>query len=596
MTDRLLMQHPEKYYTEHKAQYSKERSSIKSALNISSSIRLLVFIGIGVGIYLGRSNYQIILAIVLLGIAAFLFLITRHSKLQYKRDLLQALIDANETELRVLKRDFYDLPDGKNFTQEQDFYSQDIDLFGRGSFFQYTNRTSLKSGGALLAHLFTANDIENIIEKQEAVKELGTLPEWRQRFTAIASLVKAEVTGELVVSWLKDYKPFIPSKAKVLSYVFSGISILVVSAYFLNILSGYWVGGIFGLGLLITGRFVKKINALSAQTGKIESTFEQYHKLLAEIEEQDMTSVLLSRKRTKVVSPSQSSSTTLKRFARLLDSFDQRNNIIVGFLTNGFFLRDLAIVSGIEKWIETYKNDVEVWFEVIAFFDAYNSLGNYDFNHPEHTYPVISNGITTLEAEGAAHPLLDPTIAIRNTIKIENEQFFIITGANMAGKSTFLRTVALQIVMGNMGLPVCARSASYNPIKLITSMRTTDSLTDDESYFFSELKRLKFIVDEIKMGRYFIILDEILKGTNSTDKAIGSRKFVDKLVASGATGIIATHDLSLCEAADDLENVENYYFDARIEDDELYFDYTFKKGICKNMNASFLLKKMEIVE
>jgi len=166
----------------------------------------------------------------------------------------------------------------------------------------------------------------------------------------------------------------------------------------------------------------------------------------------------------------------------------------------------------------------------------------------------------------------------------------------MAGKSTFLRTIALQIVMGNIGLPVCAEKTVYTPIKLITSMRTTDSLTDDESYFFSELKRLKFIVNEIKNDHYFIILDEILKGTNSTDKAIGSRKFVDKLVNSKSTGIIATHDLSLCEASKELLKVKNYFFDARIENDELYFDYTFKEGICQNMNASFLLKKMGIVD
>ena len=127
-------------------------------------------------------------------------------------------------------------------------------------------------------------------------------------------------------------------------------------------------------------------------------------------------------------------------------------------------------------------------------------------------------------------------------------------------------------------------------------MRTSDSLTDDESYFFSELKRLKFIVDEIKDDQYFIVLDEILKGTNSTDKALGSRKFVEKLVASKSTGIIATHDLSLCDAAKDLSQIQNFFFDAQIIDDELYFDYKFKEGICKNMNASFLLKKMEIVE
>jgi DNA mismatch repair ATPase MutS len=178
---------------------------------------------------------------------------------------------------------------------------------------------------------------------------------------------------------------------------------------------------------------------------------------------------------------------------------------------------------------------------------------------------------------------------------IENEQFFIVTGANMAGKSTFLRTVSLHIVMANVGLPVCAKSSQYMPVKLITSMRTSDSLTDDSSYFFSELTRLKYIVDLIQKEPYFIVLDEILKGTNSTDKAIGSRKFVEKLVASNATGIIATHDLSLCEIEKNLEDVKNYYFDAEVIDDELHFDFKLKQGICQNMNASFLLKKMDIV-
>jgi len=193
------------------------------------------------------------------------------------------------------------------------------------------------------------------------------------------------------------------------------------------------------------------------------------------------------------------------------------------------------------------------------------------------------------------HPLLDAKKRVASDLTINNQEFFIVTGANMAGKSTFLRTVSLHIVMANVGLPICATSSNYQPIKLITSMRTSDSLTDDSSYFFSELTRLKFIVDAIQTEPYFIILDEILKGTNSTDKAIGSKKFVEKLVASHATGIIATHDLSLCEIETQLEPVKNYYFDAQIINDELFFDYKFKKGICQNMNASFLLKKMEII-
>jgi len=232
---------------------------------------------------------------------------------------------------------------------------------------------------------------------------------------------------------------------------------------------------------------------------------------------------------------------------------------------------------------------------VVFFFDAQNSLANFHFNHTTFIFPEITTEKGVVQSTNLGHPLLKVDKRIDNDFTIDKEQFFIVTGANMAGKSTFLRTISLSIVMANCGLPVCAESFKYSPIKLITSMRTTDSLTEDESYFYSELKRLKFIVDEIKTTDYFIILDEILKGTNSKDKAIGSKKFVEKLTKSKSTGIIATHDVSLCELENEFPDIKNYYFDAEIIDDELHFDYTLKGGICKNMNASFLLKKMEIV-
>jgi DNA mismatch repair ATPase MutS len=315
-----------------------------------------------------------------------------------------------------------------------------------------------------------------------------------------------------------------------------------------------------------------------------------------EVENESFSSEILTAKRNLVVQSDTKTSTVLKKFSRYLDVLGQGDIMLFGPIINGFTLRNLRQCYNIEQWIKAYEKNVPAWFEVITFFDAYNSLGNFAFNHPAYSYPTISDGDSVLNIKGAGHPLLHEATMVKNDIQINSEEFFIVTGANMAGKSTFLRTVSLQIVMGNIGLPVCADAFTYSPIKLITSMRTTDSLTDDESYFFSELKRLKFIVDEIKTDRYFIILDEILKGTNSTDKAIGSRKFVEKLVGSNSTGIIATHDLSLCAAADELSEVKNYYFDAQIIDDELFFDYTFKPGICENMNASFLLKKMEIVD
>ena len=589
------MTEPTAFYEGQIKTYQKEVSEIKRKLNISSTIRLAVFLATAASVYFTLGNTQLLMGCIIAGIIAFLLLVSRHSQLQHKRDLTKALLERNETELKVLNRDFYDLPDGSEFHNPEHVFSQDIDLFGRGSFFQYFNRTALDSGSLKLVSMLLSNNIEGISQKQEAVKELGELPEWRQLFSAIASLVSTDLSADSVLLWLKDYSSFVPKQMKLISRIFSVISLLTLGSYFIGFIAGWWVFVVFGIGLLISGRFFGRINMLSAHTGKIQTTFTQYASLLSRIEEQEFASDLLVNKRKMVITSEQSSSSILRAFSKHLDALDQRNNFIIGLISNGFFLRDLSIVHNIEGWIATHRDAVEDWFEVIAFLDAYNSLGNYAFNHQAHVFPEITETGTTLVTTGAAHPLLDPTTAVRNDITIKNDEFFIITGANMAGKSTFLRTVALQIVMGNVGLPIFATSASYTPIKLITSMRTTDSLTDDESYFFSELKRLKFIVDQIETDRYFIILDEILKGTNSTDKAEGSRKFIDKLVGAGATGIIATHDLSLCEAANDLKEVKNYYFDAQIINDELFFDYTFKEGICQNMNASFLLKKMGIV-
>lgn len=584
------------FYTQRIKDCNQRAEELKSLLQGSSLLRLIVFLAAAFSVYFFMGNTKVILAIVLVTIILFVFLVSRHSNLQYKYHKQRALIKINEIELDVLHRKFHNLPTGDEFKDPAHHFSQDIDLFGKGSFYQYCNRTSLEQGSETLSNILTENSIDGILSKQKAIAELAEKPEWRQEFSAIATLVKAEVSYKTINAWVEKYITFVPKIMRYVPMVFSIVSVALFVLYFLGFISGYFIGGWFVLGLAVTGIFFKKVSKLANDAGKVQSTFQQYQKLIVEIENETFSSELLKEKKNEIVRDGKKTSVVLHQFSRILGALDQRNNMIIGFLGNGFLLWDLQQSYKIEQWIAEHGKQVCKWFNVIAFFDAYNSLGNYRYNHPNYVFPDISNKKEVLKAENAAHPLLDPAKSVANSIDIGNEEFFIVTGANMAGKSTFLRTVSLQIVMANVGLPVCATKANYNPIKLITSMRTTDSLTDDESYFFSELKRLKFIVDEIRNDRYFIVLDEILKGTNSTDKAKGSRKFVEKLVGSKSTGIIATHDLSLCEAAKELKEVKNYYFDAEIIDNELHFDYKFKKGICQNMNASFLLKKMEIVD
>lgn len=589
------MNNPQEFYKNQISLHSQSLKKVKKQLAISSSIRLSVFLAITAGVYYGYPNTQIIIGSIVIGVIGFIYLVTRHSNLTYIKNKLEKLLNINQLELDVFKGDISKLSSGSEYTDPTHFYSHDIDLFGEHSFFQYTNRTATLAGKNKLAEILAANTIDTIEKKQEAIKNISILPKWRQEFSAIASLAEVSTSISVIQKWLQNYTLVIPKIMRILPAILSTISVLLLVLLFVEIITFNMFIIWFFVGLGITGTQLKKINTLYRNSNQAKDTFEQYYKLVDKIENTKFEAALLQEKQQLVIDQKEKASLTLKQFADILNAFDQRNNMLFGVLANGLFLWDLLQSYRIEKWITKNHDKVAQWFEVIAFFDAYNSLGNFAFNNPKYIYPTITQKTTVLNAKQLGHPMLNPAKRVDNDMIIDKEQFLIITGANMAGKSTFLRTVALQIVLSNIGLPICATTCTYRPIKLISSMRTSDSLSDDASYFFSELTQLKKIVNALETDEYFIILDEILKGTNSKDKAAGSRKFVEKLVKAKATGIIATHDLSLCEIATELPQVKNRFFDAQIINDELYFDYKFKDGICQNMNASFLLKKMGIV-
>lgn len=589
------MNNPLAYYQQHTEIYKAITEKLYKRMTTLSLLRVLVFIITGFSVYLMFQYWQTALFLGVVGVVIFIYLLSKHTDVKAFWNFNKALLEINIEEIKIASGDFHSRDEGIKFKDPNHFYSLDIDLFGRGSFFQFINRTTINEGAQKLANTLLANKVEDIVLRQKAIKELSTKVEWQQQYLATSSLVNVETPANDIINWLQNYKPFLPKKMKWIPLIITLSTVIIFTLTIFKVISMTFIGYWLFVGLGITGIYVKKTNQLSSKTDKVKDTFRQYALLLKRIENEKFTSALLLKKQQQIQSEDIKASIIFKKLSKSLDALDNRNNIIGAIFGNGYFLTDIKNAYRIEQWINKYANKVEDWFEVVSFFDAYCSLGGFAFNHPEFVYPEIETNEVVIKVENLGHPLLNKNKRIDSDLTIKNEQFFIVTGANMAGKSTFLRTVSLHIVMANVGLPVCAKSSKYSPVKLITSMRTTDSLTDDSSYFFSELTRLKYIVDTIKKEPYFIVLDEILKGTNSTDKAIGSRKFVEKLVASNATGIIATHDLSLCEIEKERDEVKNFYFDAQIINDELYFDYTLKEGICQNMNASFLLKKMEIV-
>jgi DNA mismatch repair ATPase MutS len=259
-------------------------------------------------------------------------------------------------------------------------------------------------------------------------------------------------------------------------------------------------------------------------------------------------------------------------------------------------LWDIMQVLRLEHWKKANKAEVETWFSVLFLFDELNSFAGFAFNHPQAVFPVFSKQFE-IKAIDVKHPFIASEKCVGNDISIANwGQFNIVTGANMAGKSTYLRTVGINLIMAMTGMPVLAKSFAFQPVDVFTGIKTSDSLQDGESYFFAELKRLKALIDLLEEGKQvFIILDEILRGTNSADKQKGSLGLIRQFIRLGASGFIATHDLALGELVKSYpENIRNKRFEVEIENNELVFDYKLKDGISQNLNATFLMKKMGI--
>jgi DNA mismatch repair ATPase MutS len=274
-----------------------------------------------------------------------------------------------------------------------------------------------------------------------------------------------------------------------------------------------------------------------------------------------------------------------------------RLNFLTAVFVNSLFLYDLRCVYRLEKWKADNGSRLPKWLEAISQAEILSSVANFAYNHPHCQFPSIHQEYA-IRAENIGHPLLDPEECITNSVTIgPAPSVLIITGANMAGKSTFLRSLGVNVVLALAGSPVYATSFRCPVIPLRSGMRTADSLKDHESYFYAELNRLKSIMDELREGQpLFILLDEILKGTNSTDKQKGSIALVRQLLEHPCLGIVATHDLALGALSEQHSSVHNFCFEASIENDQLSFDYKLKPGLAQNMNATFLMKKMGIIK
>lgn len=590
------------YHAHKKENADATLARVKKKITTNAFSRFAAFASI-FGFMFGMAETSLILAVCcsILSLIAFLALVGHHVRLHKKRKYWQAVSIICTNEIEACNHVFSSFQSGKGYIDPKHTYSYDLDLFGSGSVFQMINRTVTTAGEKKLADILLHGNtnVRQIIIKQESIMELASTPDLLTHFRAVGS------TSEIV----EEDKKKIGNWTNTKSYVSNNRTLNIIRILFpsLTLLSLVFLisagtgallfVSLFLLNLTITGFFFKKTNVEHNRVSAFLNLLKKYKGLLSSFGHLHFSSELLQDIVSELHNEHGHAETALSDLSKKVNAFDSRLNFVAAIVLQGLLLWDFQCLFGIEKWRQNYGQHLLKWLSTIAEFDSLVSMATYAFNNPNYIYPN-PNAATILETKGIGHPLIPASVRVANSFLADKKGgFIIITGANMAGKSTFLRTIGVNLVLAMAGMPVCAETFNFKPTNLFTSMRTSDSLSENESYFYAELRRLKEIIDSLEEGKeLFIILDEILKGTNSVDKQKGSQMGLEKILRLGGTGIIATHDLALTKIEEKHPGkIKNQCFEVEIDNTTIKFDYKLYNGVTQKMNAIILMEQMGII-
>lgn len=613
------MTSPAQNYAQLETQNESLRQKQAQKANIVAALRLATILSLLVGayFYFNAQNWVALAAVIgVLGFG-FLALVFIHAHIKEQETLFALLTKINRDEQAYLNGDLSAFDSGEAFINPEHPYTYDLDMFGNLSFFQHLNRTATSFGRADLAQNLAHPATSDILLRQEAIKELAQNIEWRQYFQAKGQMFAAK--DERInhfKTWLEKPSPMQNrSFFRAISYV---LPVLTVIALILNIATDWdMANNLFkALGLLnlvLVASQQKHIKHEHELLSNMSLSFQKYGVMLKAIENESFTSEKLNQLKQSIVVEGASASEAMKRLSVILNQFDNILNPIAAILGNGLFQYHIHALFSLDKWKQTFGQNVFQWFKVLGEFESLSSLANFTYNHPEFIFPTpvfpqpqrgVSDKQSSPSGRGdgllmrnVGHPLIASDKRIGNDISFKDPSFVVLTGSNMSGKSTFLRTLGVNLVLAKMGAPVCANEFQFYPFNVFVSMRVSDSLQNSESFFFAELKRLKRIISELEENqKTFVILDEILRGTNSNDKRAGTIGLIHNLMAHKAVGIIATHDLVIGDMEKQFPDyLKNLCFEVEIVDNDLRFDYKLQEGVAQKMSAAFLMTKMGII-
>jgi hypothetical protein len=581
---------------------SQQVNKYKKLVDQYSFMRLGVFVFIAISVYVADrlDNFTVIGVSVIVLMFCFVWLVSRQSEFELQKEYFQNLVKVNENEIQSMVNHTNIYGNGQRFVNDEHFYTSDLDIFGDASLFQLINRASTTSGNKKLAEWLHAPAITSeIISRQLAVNELSSKNDWKQEmqakllfaaredteqmqrlFTYLS--IRLELPGE---KWLKLYikiAPFLLTVMLIIGYFYrtGWVAAILIAIANLLILSSM-------------GSYILKSSMIADKIGKVLTNYSRVFKSI-EVEEWEHGRCNNLAQKLKT----EHTSKKIEELATLINKLGYSLVMIVGFVLNVFFLWALKQVIAIENWKRNNQQSLEEAFDVIAEYEALISLTSLRINYPDWCFPQIAEGNGyTVSAKQIAHPLINIDNRVANDYELEDTfKIDIITGSNMAGKSTFLRTIGINTVLALCGAPVCATSMQVSVVTVLSYMRIKDSLNESTSTFKAELDRLQMLLAAVDSdAKVFFLIDEMLRGTNSVDKYLGSKAVIQQLISKKGVGMVATHDLQIAELEKQYPDyIRNFYFDIQVKDGEMLFDYKIKHGECKTFNASLLLKQIGI--
>jgi len=587
-------------YERRREKYTLLSEKYTKAIDTISNLRLLVFIaGIVLAVIFFAFKYYIIMAaIVIAFLVSFAYLMIYHDKLFRARHYSSILVKINEDSLKRLNGEWESFSDnGTDFLDRNHRYSFDLDIFGDRSLFQWINVAKTYMGRKALSELLLGRgkNPKEIKKRQEAVKELAAKLAWRQRLLAEGMLISDNAKDpQKLILWAKEQHEFY--KRPWLAVVVKVLPVITVLSLILA-LSNEKVPFYIPIFLVITQYFMLKYKKweryeIFQTADRFSKDIAVYDKMVRLFEKKDFQTDLLKEIQNKMVGETgKPAYEQINALLRIIDSISNRHVPLYGVF-NLLTLWDYRNMIKLEKWKESSGKYLKEWLEGLGEIEAVSSLAIIRHDNPEWAVPEIyESEISGFEASNIGHPLITSDRVCNNLDFASPTKVLLITGSNMSGKSTLLRTAGINLVLAYTGAPVCAEAFRASVMDIHSCMRVNDDLGKNISSFYAEILRIKDILREAREGKkLFFLLDEIFKGTNSKDRHTGARILIEELSKTKSIGMVSTHDLELCDLEEKNTKIKNYHFEEYYRDNKIYFDYKLRKGVSTTRNAIYLMK------